>query len=86
LSQFLIHSTRRKLERAADKGAIFHGCGKGLLQHAIYLRSIPGYTEKRPEIETDYLKPAEIRYLLDSPEKLDENLEMYKLQFWTNGR
>jgi|SRR3954469_19320488 hypothetical protein len=69
LSLFLIHTSRIKLERAADKGAIFHGFGEGLLEHALYLRSIPGYTEKRPAIETDYLKPSEIRYLMDRREK-----------------
>jgi hypothetical protein len=69
LSLFLIHASRIRLERAADKGAIFHGFGDGLLEHAIYLRSIPGYIKKRPAIETDYLKPSEIRYFLDRLEK-----------------
>jgi hypothetical protein len=84
LSRFLIHSTRRKLERAADKGAIFHGCGQGLLEHAIYLRTIPGYVKKRPAIETDYLKPAEIRYLLDSSDKLQDRSGSCTLQLETD--
>lgn len=64
VAAFLIHAFRKKLERAADKGAIQHGFGKQLLEHARYIRSIPGYLQKRPSIQTDYLKPSEIEYLL----------------------
>lgn len=51
---------RRKLERAADKGAIDRGYGQQLYQHAVYIRSVPGYVEQRPAINTDYLLPDEI--------------------------
>jgi hypothetical protein len=64
LGRFIVHSSRRKLERDADKGAIEHGLGQELLEHALYLRSIPGYTEKRPAIEEDYLQPNEIENYL----------------------
>jgi hypothetical protein len=57
---FAKQSVRRKLERAADKGAIEHGFGEELYQHAIYMRSVPGYVEQRPSINTDYLLPHEI--------------------------
>lgn len=63
-ARFLIFGMRRKLERAADRGAIQHGLGKQLLEHSKYIRSIPGYLQKRPSIQTDYLKPSEIEYLL----------------------
>jgi hypothetical protein len=52
------------IERGADKGAIEHGCGQQLYKHALYLRSIPGYVEKRPAINKYYLKPYEILELL----------------------
>jgi hypothetical protein len=61
---------KKKIERGADKGAIKHGFGEELLAHAQYLRKIPGYTEKRPELNTDYLQPREIRYYIDHPEEL----------------
>jgi hypothetical protein len=64
--KFIPQATRRKLERAADIGAIQHGFGEGLLEHANYIRSIPGYVEKRPAINTDYLQPAEIMYLVNT--------------------
>jgi hypothetical protein len=64
VTSFLIRAFRKKLERAADRGAIQHGFGKQLLEHARYIRSIPGYLQKRPSIQTDYLKPSEIEYLL----------------------
>ncbi|MCD6017026.1 MAG: hypothetical protein K0S53_147 [Bacteroidetes bacterium] len=53
-------SFKRKIERAADSGAIDRGYGSGLYNHAVYLRSIPGYVQKRPEIEKYYLQPNEI--------------------------
>jgi hypothetical protein len=53
-------SHKRKLERGADIGAIERGFGEGLYAHAIYIRSIPGYLEQRPDIDKYYLKPAEI--------------------------
>ncbi|HET6226194.1 MAG TPA: hypothetical protein VFF27_07940 [Bacteroidia bacterium] len=64
LGLFVVPSSRRRLERAADKGAIDHGFGEELLEHALYLRSIPGYTEKRPAIKEDYLQPDEIESCL----------------------
>jgi hypothetical protein len=51
---------KRKLEREADAKAIDHGFGSGLYAHAMYLRSIPGYIEKRPALDKYYLKPNEI--------------------------
>jgi hypothetical protein len=55
-----IPAIKRKLERNADLGAITHGQGVGLYNHAVYLRTIPGYLEKRPEINKYYLLPDEI--------------------------
>lgn len=52
--------SRRKLEREADIAAIEHGLGHDLYVHAVYIRKIPGYIEKRKNIDTDYLKPHEI--------------------------
>ncbi|MCW3076695.1 MAG: hypothetical protein JWO32_1304 [Bacteroidetes bacterium] len=56
---------KKKLERGADTGAIEHGFGSALYSHAVHLRSIPGYEEKRPEINKYYLKPGEILELLE---------------------
>lgn len=64
LTSFLITIFRRKLERAADRGAIQHGFGKQLLEHAHYIRTIPGYLQKKPSVQTHHLKPSEIEYLL----------------------
>jgi predicted metallopeptidase len=61
---FAFQSSRRRLEREADRGAIEHGLGEELLEHAVYLRSIPGYTVKRPAIKEDYLQPTEIENCL----------------------
>jgi hypothetical protein len=66
---FAIQRQRRKLERAADMAAITHGMGTGLLEHALYIRSIPGYVEMRPAINTDYLLPSEIEQFLREPWK-----------------
>jgi hypothetical protein len=63
---FIMEASRRKLERAADTGAIEHGFGEELLEHALYIRSIPGYTDKRPAICKDYLQPSEIKGLLET--------------------
>jgi len=52
--------TKKKLERAADDAAIKHGFGKELYEHAVYIRSIPGYTRERPEIYKYYLQLDEI--------------------------
>lgn len=71
LSKFIFSSERRKLERAADKSAIRHGFGKELLEHATFIRTVPGYLKKRPEINKEYLLPGEISYLLDHPGRLD---------------
>jgi hypothetical protein len=57
---YLIPSFQQKIEQAADMAAIIHGFGKELLEHAIYIRCIPGYTEERKEINKNYLKPNEI--------------------------
>lgn len=51
---------RKRIERGADIGAIEHGFGNNLYKHAMYIRSIPGYLEERPEINKYYLKPEEI--------------------------
>ena len=51
---------RKRIERGADIGAIDHGFGNNLYKHAMYIRSIPGYMEKRPEINKYYLRPEEI--------------------------
>jgi hypothetical protein len=51
---------KQALERGADLSAIEHGFGKGLYRHAMYLRSIPGYLRKRPDLNKYYLKPSEI--------------------------
>lgn len=61
---FLFEASRRKLEREADKAAIDHGFGDELLEHALYIRSIPGYVKKRPSILKDYLQPYEIEAVL----------------------
>ncbi len=62
---YLVPRFKRNMERAADIGAIEHGFGRGLYRHALYLRSIPGYLKKRPELNKYYLKPAEILSRLD---------------------
>jgi hypothetical protein len=58
--QYPFPGKKRELERDADKGAIEHGFGKHLYEHALYLRSIPGYIRKRPELNMYYLQPFEI--------------------------
>lgn len=58
---------RRKLERGADILAIEHGLGFELYVHAVFIRRIPGYVDKRKEIDTDYLKPQEILDTLPVP-------------------
>jgi hypothetical protein len=68
---FSRQSTRRKLERAADKGAIERGFGEELYQHAVYIRSVPGYVEKRPSINTDYMLPHEIREYINVYETMN---------------
>jgi hypothetical protein len=70
LSKFAFQKTRRHIERNADLTAIKHGLGVGLLAHANYIRSIPGYVEKRPAINTDYLKPSEIEYFIQHPQEI----------------
>lgn len=57
---YLLPFFRKKIERSADIGAIEHGFGNNLYKHAMYIRSIPGYVEQRPEINKYYLKPEEI--------------------------
>jgi hypothetical protein len=58
--QLLTEEKKRKVERGADIKAIEHGLGKELYAHAVYIRNIKGYVEKRKEIELYYLKPHEI--------------------------
>lgn len=60
LAFYLIPEFQEKVEKAADMAAIIHGLGQELLEHAIYIRSIPGYTEERKTINKNYLKPSEI--------------------------
>lgn len=57
---FMLPEFQQKIEQAADMGAIIHGFGKELLEHAIYIRCIPGYVEERKAINENYLKPSEI--------------------------
>ena len=68
LKTFILYMTpkyKRKIERNADIGAIEHGFGNELLEHALYIRSIPGYLKVRPEINKDYLLPLEIKRYMD---------------------
>jgi hypothetical protein len=60
MSLYTFPSFKKSLERGADIGAIRHGFGDKLHKHAVYLRSIPGYVKKRPEINKYYLRPGEI--------------------------
>jgi hypothetical protein len=70
LSLYLVDSYRRKIERGADKLCIQHGLGEELLRHNEYIRLIPGYFEKRPELDRNYLKPEEIAYYISHREKI----------------
>jgi hypothetical protein len=67
-ARFAMPKQKRLLERDADMAAIRHGMGRELLQHALYIRSIPGYVEQRPAINRDYLMPDEIEHLLHDPD------------------
>jgi hypothetical protein len=73
IKMFALYLTpyKKKIERNADKGAIKHGFGEELFLHAQYIRSIPGYVAKRPELATHYLQPHEIKYYMEHPEELD---------------
>lgn len=66
---YVIPEFKQKIEQAADMGAIIHNCGKELLEHAIFIRSIPGYLEERPEINEYYLTPDAIVDYLPEKEK-----------------
>jgi len=57
---YLVKKGRKKIERGADLLTIYHGLGRELYLHAIYIRSIPGYIKKYPSLDDDYLKPEEI--------------------------
>ncbi len=70
VASFMVHRARRRIERGADLLAIKHGLGEGLLKHARFIRSIPGYVKKRPNINEEYLKPAEISYFIKHPDKI----------------
>jgi hypothetical protein len=60
MALYAFPSFKKSIERGADIGAIRHGFGEKLHKHALYLRSIPGYVKKRPEINKHYLRPGEI--------------------------
>jgi hypothetical protein len=66
--RYLRKSFRQSIERGADLTAIDHGLGHELYEHAVYIRSIPGYEARRPAINEQYLKPAEITDLLRHPQ------------------
>ena len=71
LSYFLsypIPAFQRRLERDADERTIERGFGEELLAYARYVRSVPGYVEKRKAVNENYLKPQEI---LDYMTKLE---------------
>ncbi len=70
LALYLVNPYKRQLERGADKQAIKHGLGEELLRHAEYIRLIPEYLDKRPELDRNYLKPEEIAYYIAHPEKI----------------
>ena len=61
LGLYALPFCRRRIERNADKCAIERGLGEGLLAHANYIRSIPGYIKEQPSLDRYYLKPGEIR-------------------------
>jgi len=64
IATYSLSSTRREMEREADRLTIEHGLGEELYLFAVYIRNIPGYTEKRKELNKNYLLPPEIiRYL-----------------------
>jgi hypothetical protein len=70
LSKFAFSRLRRQMETGADKGAIRHGLGWELLEHARFIRTIPGYVQQRPKLNEDYLLPHQIEFYLEHPEKL----------------
>jgi hypothetical protein len=72
LLSYMKPSFQRRIERAADLAAIVHGLGKQLLEHAVYIRSIPGYVQERESINKNYLKPKEIRQYLKSTDFFDK--------------
>ncbi|MCE3228672.1 MAG: Uncharacterized protein K0S32_3223 [Bacteroidetes bacterium] len=57
---------KKEIERSADIEAIRHGLGEKLHVHALYLRSIPKYIKKRPELNKHYLRPGEILIYLNA--------------------
>ncbi|HLG02860.1 MAG TPA: M48 family metalloprotease [Bacteroidia bacterium] len=61
---YTIPKIKKRIERSADLRTINHGLGKQLREHALFIRKIPGYVEKRKEINRNYLKPYEIAELL----------------------
>jgi hypothetical protein len=64
LASYAIPFFRKRIEKGADKRTIFHGLGKELLMHAIFIRGIPGYVQQRKELNRNYLKPFEIKKYL----------------------
>jgi hypothetical protein len=60
LAKYALPRYKKEIERAADIATIHHGLGDELHVQATYIRRIPGYTEKRPELNKNYLKPTEI--------------------------
>lgn len=62
-------SSLREIELAADRGAIEHGFGKELYEHAAYIRTIKGYMQARPAIHKNYLEPEEILEYMEALEQ-----------------
>lgn len=62
-------SVLRKLEREADRGAVERGYGSELHEHAVHLRSVPGYAQLRPAVHRVYLEPEEILDYMAALEK-----------------
>jgi hypothetical protein len=64
MALYVLPKYKRKIERAADICTVSHGLGGQLLEHAEYIRQVPGYVQERPEIDENYLLPDEIREYL----------------------
>jgi hypothetical protein len=76
LASFSSEKFERDFGREADRGAIDRGYGWELHNHAVYIRSVPGYVEKRPAINENYLLPAEIRAYIAEMEHIVKKDEM----------
>jgi len=62
-------SMQRRIEKEADRGAVERGFGRELYEHAVHLRSVPGYVQLRPAIHRNYLEPEEILDYMNALEK-----------------